>query len=204
VQQRDVFYYLTLGNENQPQPSLPVHAADDVVRGLHRVLPAAAPAVRLLGSGAILREVLAAAVLLRDDWGLESEVWSATSYAELEREARAAQRWNRLHPQEAPRTSHLQRCLAGPAPVIAASDWLRAWPLSIAPYLAAPMTALGTDGFGRSDTRAALRRFFEVDRWQVVLAALHALAADAAGRDRCAAAIARYGIAAEAPPPWTT
>ncbi|WP_127999727.1 alpha-ketoglutarate dehydrogenase [Piscinibacter defluvii] len=197
-QQRDVFYYVTVGNENQAQASLPAAAHADVVRGLWRVQAAATPALRLLGSGTILREVLAAAELLRTDWGVDAEVWSATSYAELEREARAVQRWNRLHPGQPPRVAHLAHCLPGHAPVVAASDWLRAWPLSVAPYLEARMTALGTDGFGRSDTRAALRRFFEVDRFQVVLAALHAL-----GHAGAAEAIGRYGIAADAPPPWT-
>jgi len=201
--QEDVFYYLTLGNENTPQPSLPEGAAAAVVKGLHRIAAApGVPRLRLLGSGAILREVEAAADLLRNDWGIECEVWSATSYSELEREARAAVRWNRLHPRAAPRGCHLLDCLPGPTPIVAASDYLRAWPQLIAPYLEAKLVTLGTDGFGRSDTRAALRRFFEVDRQHVVLAALHALRDEQDGAARCAAAIERYGLAPDAPAPW--
>jgi pyruvate dehydrogenase E1 component len=203
--QRDVFYYLALMNENQPQPSLPEGVAEAVISGLYRVAPARGTAqLRLLGSGTLLREVLAAADLLRDDWGVDVEVWSATSYSELAREARELQRWNRLHPGETARESHLQRCLAGDAPIVAASDWVCAWPHLVAPYLDASFTALGTDGFGRSDTRAALRRFFEVDRAHIVLAALAALAdegsVDAGTRAR---AIERYGIARDDPAPWT-
>jgi len=157
----------------------------------------------MVGSGSILPEVVAAADLLASDWNIAAEVWSATSFSELAREAREVERFNRLHPTEPARTSQVQRCLAGDAPVIAASDYVRAWPQLIASYLSAPFTALGTDGFGRSDTRAALRRFFEVDRHHVVLAALSAL------RDQgevdavtCAEAIARYGLAPDALPSW--
>jgi len=202
--QRDVFYYVTLMNENQPQPSLPVGVAGDVVRGLYRVVPArATPRVRLLGSGTVLREVLAAAELLRDEWGVDAEVWSATSYSELAREAREVQRWNRLHPAETARTSYLQRCLAGTAPIVAASDWVCAWPHLVAAYLEAPFTALGTDGFGRSDTRAALRRFFEMDRAHIALAALAALAGTGQlDAGVCATAIERYGIAPDCSAPW--
>jgi len=202
---RDVFYYLTLMNENQPQPSLPQGVAEAVISGLYRVAPARREVqLRLLGSGTLLREALAAADLLRDDWDVAAEVWSATSYSELAREAREAQRWNRLHPTAAARTSHLQRCLAGGAPIVAASDWVCAWPHTVAPYLDGAFTALGTDGFGRSDTRAALRRFFEIDRTHIVLAALAALASEGAIDARsCARAIERYAIAPDDPPPWT-
>jgi hypothetical protein len=120
-------------------------------------------------------------------------------------EAREVERHNRLHPQAEPRTSHLQRQLPGDAPVVAVSDWVRAWPSAIAPYLDARLVVLGTDGFGRSDTRAALRRFFEVTAQHVVLAALDALARQGrGGRDRVAQAIDRYGIAADATVPWTS
>jgi pyruvate dehydrogenase E1 component len=207
-QQRDVFYYVTLMNENYAQPSLPVGVDGDIVRGLYRYSDhapdGARGCVRLVGSGAILREVIAAAELLAADWGIASEVWSATSFSELARDAREVERSNRLHPREAARASHVQRCLAGDAPIIAATDYVRAWPQLIASYLAAPFTALGTDGFGRSDTRAALRSFFEVDRHQIVLAALTALrvrgTVDAAV---CADAIVRYGIDPEGHASWT-
>ena len=203
----DVFYYVTLMNENYAQPSLRAGAEGDVIRGIYRYAthtPAKATAtVRLVGSGTILREVIAAAELLASDWSITAEVWSATSFSELAREAREVERFNRLHPSEPARTSHVQHCLGGEAPVIAATDYVRAWPQLIASYLSAPFTALGTDGFGRSDTRAALRRFFEVDRHHVALAGLTALRdqgqIDAA---TCAEAMARYGLSPDAPPSW--
>jgi pyruvate dehydrogenase E1 component len=206
-QQRDVFYYVTMGNENSAQPSLPEGAADDVVKGLYRVAVHApgdagnAPLVRLLGSGAILREVLAAAERLAADHGVTAEVWSATSYSELAREAMAAERAERLGGTPTP--SHLARCLPGTAPVVAASDYVRAWPLLIAPHLEARMSVLGTDGFGRSDTREQLRRHFEVDRTHVVLAALQALVRDGQRPAQVLRAAAQAaGVDAASVPPW--
>ncbi len=204
----DVFYYVTLMNENYAQPSLPAGTEADVIKGLYRYSSLATATdpvrVRLVGSGTILREVIAAAELLAQDWHIAAEVWSATSFSELAREAREVERWNRLHPQEAARVSHVQQCLTADAPVVMASDYVRAWPQLIAGYLQAPVTTLGTDGFGRSDTRAALRSFFEVDRFQIVLAALTALRAqglvDAA---TCTQAIAKYSIAPEQLASWT-
>ncbi|RIK99966.1 MAG: pyruvate dehydrogenase (acetyl-transferring), homodimeric type [Proteobacteria bacterium] len=213
-QRRDVFYYVTIHNESYAQPSL-AGASDaalraGILRGLYRFgatrPDAGAPraAVRLLGSGAILREVIAAADLLASEWGVACEIWSATSYSELARDACAAERWNRLHPLEPPRPSHLASCLAGATPIVAASDSVRAWPNLVAPHLDAPFSVLGTDGYGRSDTRQRLRRFFEVDRQHVAVAALHALArAGAVEPERVAEAIARYGIDPAAPEPWT-
>jgi len=206
-QRRDVFYYLTLMNENYAQPSLPAGTQDQVVKGLYRFSSCQASSekgrVRLLGAGAILREVIAAGDLLAQDWHVSAEVFSATSFSELAREAREVERWNRLHPQDAPRVGHLQHCLDGDTPIVAASDYVCAWPQLIAAYLPAPFTALGTDGFGRSDTRAALRGFFEVDRHHIVLAALHALARqgriDAAA---CAQALVRYAIDPDRRPSW--
>jgi pyruvate dehydrogenase E1 component len=197
VRQQDVFYYVTLQNENQPQPSMAPGSEDHIVRGLVRVAGQGGAPVRLLGSGTLLAEVLAAAQLLQDDWGVASEVFSATSYSELARDAREAERHNRLHPLDAPRGCHLTDLLPGAAPVVAASDWVRAWPGLVAPHLDARMTLLGTDGFGRSDTRAALRGFFEVNRHHVVLAALNAL-----DRQLAAQAIARYGLDGDITPPW--
>jgi pyruvate dehydrogenase E1 component len=207
--QEDVFYYVTLMNESYAQPSLPAGVEADIVKGLYRFAthtPAAEAngRVRLVGSGTILREVIAAAARLAADWRVEAEVWSATSFAELDRDAREVERWNRLHPEQAPRSSHVVQCLAGDDPVIAATDYVRAWPQLAGAHIEAPFTALGTDGFGRSDTRASLRRFFEIDCGHVVLAALTALRTqgrvDAA---TCARAIAAYGLAEEAPAPWT-
>ena len=129
------------------------------------------------GSGAILLEVLAAADLLRDEWGVDTEVWSVTSFGELARDARAVERWNMLHPADVPQLSHVEQCLGGDAITVAATDYVRAYPSIIAPFVGGDFVALGTDGFGRSATRAELRRFFEVDR--------HAIAA--LGETRCVA-----------------
>jgi pyruvate dehydrogenase E1 component len=226
--QEDVFYYVTLMNENYAQPSLPAGVEDDLIRGMYRFAAhshaetqktrgdtpgapdapkapnvPAVPTIRLVGSGTILREVIDAAELLANDWGVAAEVWSATSFSELARDAREVERHNRLHPTEPPRVSHVQRCLPGDAPVIAATDYVRAWPQLVASHVDAPFTALGTDGFGRSDTRAALRRFFEVDRHQVVLAALTALRSQGhVDAETCAQAIARYGLAVDDAAPW--
>ena len=202
--QHDVFFYVTMMNENYAQPTLPDDAHGDVIKGLYRYAAARSAAkVRLLGSGAILREVIEAQRLLADDWKVDAEVWSATSFSELERDAREVERWNRLHPGTAPRASHVAACLDGDAPVVAASDSVRAWPQLIAPHVHARFTALGTDGFGRSDTRDALRRFFEVDRHQIVLAALDALAAHGTiERSVCVRAIVQYDIDVDAAAPW--
>jgi len=207
-QSEDVFYYVTVANENYAQPSLPAELATQVIQGMycHTRVPASQPvaALRLLGSGAILREVIAAAGQLASDWNVSCEVWSATSFSELAREAAQVARWNRLHPLQQPRRSHLEQCLAGAAPIVAASDYVRAYPQLIAPYLAASYTTLGTDGFGRSDTRAALRRFFEIDRHHIAIAALDALArAGTIERAVVAQAIERSGIDTELAAPWT-
>jgi pyruvate dehydrogenase E1 component len=160
-------------------PSLPAAVHGDLLRGMYRLaeLPAAAPKaqVRLLGSGTLLREVEAAAATLAAEHGVSCEVYSVTSYSELAREARELQRLDRLAPLPAPRVSHLARLLAGDAPVVAVSDYVRAWPQLVAEYVPAPYVTLGTDGFGRSDTRPKLRAFFEVDAAQIVRAALMAL-----------------------------
>jgi pyruvate dehydrogenase E1 component len=159
--------------------------------------------VRLLGSGAILREVIAAADLLRDDWQVASEVWSVTSFSELARDARDVERWNRLHPAATPKAAHVAHCLDGSAPIVAATDYVRAWPQLIASYVDAPFVALGTDGFGRSDTRSALRGHFEVDRHHIAIAALHALAKSATvSAAMVASALERYAIRVDDRAPW--
>ena len=172
-----VFYYITLMNENYPQPSMPEGAVEGIIQGAYRLRPAdgAGPRVRLLGSGAILREVEAAAELLNDR-GVAAEVFSVTSYNQLARQMRDIERWNLLHPEATPRRSHVAELLAGEAPVVAASDYQKSLPEQIRGALTAPYTVLGTDGFGRSDTRAELRDFFEVDRRFIALSALSALA----------------------------
>jgi len=206
--QADVFYYVTLVNESYAQPSLPPDVADDVMRGMYRFRTIEAEAsraqVRLLGSGAILPEVIAAAEALASQWGVSAEVWSVTSYSELARESAEVERWNRLHPAAPSRQSHVQVCLPGATPVIAASDYLRAVPQLIAAAIEPKLHVLGTDGFGRSDTRSALRDFFEVDHRHVVLAALTALAeAGTLERAVCAEAIQKLGIDADTVAPWT-
>jgi len=203
----DVFYYVTVMNESYAQPSLPAGAETAVIRGMYRFavrgVDGAAGRVRLLGSGAILREVIAAAELLAKDWRMSSEVWSVTSFSELAREARELERWNRLHPQEAPQQSYVSECLDGADPIVAATDYVRAYPQLIGSYVGARFIALGTDGFGRSDTRVALRRFFEVDRHHIVLAALQALIEDGrAPRELLTSAIKHYAIDVEATASW--
>jgi pyruvate dehydrogenase E1 component len=206
-QSEDVFYYVTVANENYPQPSLTAAQRAQVIQGMYCCarLPAARPlaTVRLLGSGAILREVIAAAGELAADWNVSCEVWSVTSFSELAREAAQLARWNRLHPLHEPQRSHLERSLEGAAPIVAASDYVRAYAQLIAPYLTARYSVLGTDGFGRSDTRAALRRFFEVDRQHVVIAAMDAAARNGdLGREVVARALERHGLDSELSAPW--
>jgi pyruvate dehydrogenase E1 component len=213
-EQADEFYYLTVMNENQLQPlasAVRPEAAADIVRGLWKLdratwqaptaePPAGAP-VRLVGSGCILAEVMAAAVVLEQDHGVPCEVWSATSFSELAREARAQQRRRRLERSADLGPSHVERCLSGAAPVVIATDYVRAVPQLVAEYLDAPLVTLGTDGFGRSDTRAAVRRFFEVDRQHVVLAALDALARQGrVGEATVRSAVDRLGPAPDAAP----
>ena len=200
-EQEDCFYYLTVMNENYPQPALPAGSEEAILRGMHRIRETVrAPDVRLCGSGAILREVLAGAELLLEDFGVEAEVWSVTSFSQLARNGFAVSRENRLHPTSAPTSSYVEECLGcGGPPVVAASDYVRAVTEQIRPLIDAPYVTLGTDGFGRSDYRSVLRRFFEVDRQHVALAALHALGCSADAER----AIARYEIDPEVASPWT-
>jgi pyruvate dehydrogenase E1 component len=214
-EQEDVFYYLTVMNENYSHPALPKGAEAGILKGLYK-LPAAAggerklakgkksqPRVQLLGSGTILREVIAAAELLDKDWGVAADVWSATSFNELRREAQEVHRWNLLHPDKKQETSYVEQCLdRTEGPIVAATDYMRAFPDQIRPYVHRRYVTLGTDGFGRSDSREALRRFFEVDRHYVTLAALKALADDGViPPGRAAEAIKKYGIDADRPNP---
>ncbi len=179
--QESVFYYLTVMNENYTQPPMPDGAREGILKGLYRLRPApdikAKARARLLGSGAILNEAVKAQTLLADKFGVAAEVWSATSYKELYLDAQDAERWNLIHPDQPARTPHVARCLAeGEGPVIAASDYVKALPLLVSRWIPGGVTALGTDGFGRSDGRDALRRFFEVDAEHIAAAALASLA----------------------------
>jgi pyruvate dehydrogenase E1 component len=177
----DVFYYLTLYNENYLQPKMPDGAREGILAGIHRVSETAhaggSPRVQLVGSGPILAEALRAQQLLAERFGVAADVWSATSYKELRREALACERWNRLHPAEKPRVPYVTRTLgAASGPVVAVSDFMKLVPEQVARFLPQGMVALGTDGYGRSETRENLRRFFEIDAEHVTLAALVELA----------------------------
>jgi pyruvate dehydrogenase E1 component len=156
-----------------------------------------------MGSGTILREVIAAAGMLREDFGVAADVWSAPSFTELRREGLDCERWNRLHPGEQPRVSYVERCLRERSgPIVAASDYMKAYPDQIRAFVPRRFEVLGTDGFGRSDTRAQLRRFFEVDRRHVVVAALDAHAKEGeVPASKVSDAIRKYGIDTEAPNP---
>lgn len=203
-ERRDEFFYITVMNENHAQPDLPEGARDGIIRGMYTLRRPEGARVRLLGAGTILLEVIAAAEILERDFGIPAEVLSVTSFSELAREAMAVERENRLSAAEAPARSHVETLLSGPAPVIAASDYVRAVPQQIAPFVAARYVILGTDGFGRSASRKALRRFFEVDRQHVALAALEALVREGT-LDRAVLIRARdlFGIDPAAPAPWT-
>ena len=180
VKQEGVFYYITLTNENYPHPPLPEGIEEGILKGIYAFAEGSrtsGPRVQLLGSGAILREVIAAAELLREDFGVESDVWSVTSFNELRRDGMEVERWNMLHPDETPRASYVERVLGDrPGPVIAATDYLKVYADQIRSQIGPRYHVLGTDGFGRSDLRARLRHHFEVSRHFVVVAALKALA----------------------------
>ena len=174
AEQEDVFYYLTVMNENYPHPPMPDDAEEGIIKGMHRVAGEDDAAVRLLGSGTILREIEAAAGILHDDFDVSAEVWSVTSFTELRRDGMTRDRDRRLGGDPSP--SWVEECLGGEAPVIAATDYMKALPDGIRKWVSAPYEVLGTDGFGRSDFRKHLRRFFEVDRGHIVLTALRSLA----------------------------
>jgi len=209
-EQEDVYYYITLMNENYEHPEMPKGAEADIIKGMYLAKPAKKAGklhVQLLGSGVILREVQAAAELLEKDWKVTSDVWSCPSLTELRRDGLAAERWNLLHPLDAPKQSHVAKCLEKHAgPVIASTDYMKAFADGIREFLPKGRTykVLGTDGFGRSDTRAQLRHFFEVNRYWVAIAALKALAEDGAIAPQVVAdAIKKYEIDAAKPDPTT-
>jgi len=197
-QQENVFYYITCMNENYTHPAMPRGVAEGILRGMYLLKIGGRGKVRaqLMGSGAILREVLAASELLEKDFDVPSDVWSVTSYSELRKEALEVERWNRLHPGEKQRFSYLHQCLQEhEGPFVAASDYMKIVPDQVRAWIPGTYTVLGTDGYGRSDTRKALRSFFEVDRYHVAVAALRALA-DEGKLDMATVheAISRYGI----------
>jgi pyruvate dehydrogenase E1 component len=209
AEQEDVFYYITVMNENYVQPGMPEGAAPDILKGMYQFQKSAAkanaPRVQLLGSGTIFREVIAAAELLEKDWGVAADLWGCPSFTELAREGMAVDRWNLLHPNEKPRRSFVETKLAETqGPVVVATDYMRSFAEQIRPYVPRRYQVLGTDGFGRSDTREKLRRFFEVDRFYVTVAALKALADDKViPASKVTEAIKKYNIDASKPAPWT-
>jgi pyruvate dehydrogenase E1 component len=206
-EQEDVYYYITVMNENYAHPAMPPGVEKGILKGMYLLSEGKAkkgqPKVQLMGSGTILREVIAGAKLLEEQ-GIAADIWSATSFNLLRRDGLETERWNLLHPEAERRASYVEQCLKDrPGPVIAASDYMKVFADQIRPFVPARhFTALGTDGFGRSDTRKALRSFFEVDRHYVAVAAMKALAdEEALPRRKVTEAIRQYGIDPDKPDP---
>jgi pyruvate dehydrogenase E1 component len=205
----DIYYYLTTMNENYVHPAMPKGAEDGIIKGMYllRAAPEGTPKakrVQLMGSGAILREVIAGAELLEKDFGIHADIWSVTSFTELRREALACERWNMLHPEDKAKVPYVTQQLAsrGDAPVIASTDYMKLFADQIRPFVPQPFKVLGTDGFGRSDFRKRLRTFFEVDRHFVAVAALKSLADSQLLPARTVSdAIKKYGIDTNKPDP---
>ena len=209
-EQEDVFYYLTVMNENYAHPAMPEGVEAGIIRGMYlfnegKSQSATTPTVQLLGSGTILREVIAAAELLVKDFGVVSDIWSVTSFNELRRDGLDCERWNMLHPEAAPRVSYAEQCLGKrKGPVIAATDYIKSYADQIRAFLPGNYKVLGTDGFGRSDTRKKLRHFFEVDRYYIAVAALKALADEGTvAMSEVSKALKLYNINPDKPNPTT-
>ena len=202
------YYYITVMNENYIQPAMPKGCEDGVIRGMYLLKKnskkTSKKVVQLLGSGTILREVIAAAEILKADFGVESDIWSVTSFNELRKEGLATTRWNLLHPEDTPKVSYVNECLDKTVgPVIASTDYMKSYADQIRDYVPRRYAVLGTDGFGRSDSRERLREFFEVDRYFVALAALSALAEENIIETKIVSqAIERFGINPEKPDPF--
>jgi pyruvate dehydrogenase E1 component len=206
--QDDVYFYITLMNENYQHPAMAAGSEEGIIRGLYLLKEGGkgkGPRVQLMGSGTILREVIAAADLLRDDWKVDADLWSATSFNELRRDGMSAERHNLLHPTRPRRKSYIESALEGHAgPVIAATDYMRNYADQVRSHIPRRYVTLGTDGFGRSDYRAKLRLFFEVNRHYVTVAALKALADDGEIKPEVVEqAIRKYGLDTGRPDPWT-
>ena len=197
-------------NENYPHPAMPAGAEKGILKGMYLLREGKAkkgqPKVQLLGSGTILREVIAGADLLEKEFGVAADIWSVTSFNELRRDGLDVQRWNMLHPELPPRRSHVETCLTDRSgPIIAATDYIKLYADQIRAFLPGRhYHVLGTDGFGRSDTREQLRKFFEVDRHYVAVAAMKALAdQEVLPQSKVTAAIKKFGIDPDRPNPST-
>lgn len=204
-QQKDVVYYLTLENENYKHPKMPKGVAKGIIKGMYKIHSTKEPVIRLLGSGPLMGEALAAAKLLKQDWDIEPGVWNVTSFSELRREAEETERWNLIHPDKRQKQSHLEKSLSkNKVPTVAVSDYVKMVAEQIGPYVPGDYYALGTDGFGRSDTRENLRHFFEVDRYYIVLTAIRALVnAGTVDASMSKKVIKKYGIDPNKPSPIT-
>ena len=200
---KDVIYYLTLENENYVHPPIPDDVSDDIIKGLYKIHSTQKPTVRLLGSGPLMGEALAAAELLKKDWGVDPGIWNVTSFSELRRDAEEVERWNLLNHDKPPKRSHLEKSLSKHrVPTVAVSDYVKMVSEQIGPYVPGPYYSLGTDGFGRSETREALREFFEVDRHYIVLTAVRALAIEGVlNMDTVEKVMKKYNLDPEKPSP---
>ena len=197
--QEDVFFYITAMNENYHHPAMPAGTEEGIIKGMYKLestAPDASQRVNLLGSGTILREAQAAAEMLANDWNIGADIWSVTSFTELRRDGLAATRWNNLNPEATQKTPYVTSLLQDhPHPVVATSDYMKSLSDGLREFIPGTYKVLGTDGFGRSDTREKLRDFFEIDRRYVVITALNALQEQGtidSGVVR--EAIAKYGI----------
>jgi pyruvate dehydrogenase E1 component len=207
-EQEDVYYYITLMNENYPHPEMPAGAEAGIVKGMYLLNEGdkgKGPRIQLMGSGTILREVMAAAELLKKDFKVDADLWSVTSFNEPRRDGMSAERYNLLHPTKPRRKSYVEATLEGYAgPAVAATDYMRIYADQIRNQIPRRYVTLGTDGFGRSDYRVKLRKFFEVNRYYVAVAALKALADEGEIKaDIVSEAIKKYGLDTERPDPWT-
>ncbi len=201
----DVIYYLTVENENYIHPPIKDGISEDIIKGLYKIKTTDKPTIRLLGSGPLMGETLAAAELLKKDWGIDPGIWNVTSFSELRRNAEETERWNLIHPDKKPKQSHLEIKLSKHSvPTVASSDYVKMVSEQIGPYVPGPYYALGTDGFGRSDTRENLRHFFEVDRYYIVLTAIRALALDGKlDMSKADEVMKKYNLNPEKPSPTT-
>lgn len=211
-EQEDIYYYITVMNENYGHPAMPQNAENDILKGMYLLRESGNGNnnsnrlhVQLLGAGTILREVIAASKLLEADYNICADIWSVTSFNELRREALDVLRWNMLHPDQSARFSHVENCLKNrQGPVIAASDYMKIYADQIREFVPGKYRVLGTDGFGRSDTREKLRHFFEVDRYYIVVATLKVLSEEGKiAHEKVAQAIQKFGIDPDKPNPTT-